>query len=100
MNSAGKNKSSSSSKKNGKKGGFRPKTPEYTVAALLLSGKLRVDSVQLYRNATMFVSLVGEYRTISSDANADKLLNFLNENGDLTINDIINAIKKKADSSS
>ncbi|EES71128.1 hypothetical protein POTG_04287 [Paenibacillus sp. oral taxon 786 str. D14] len=48
----------------------------------------------------MFVSLVGEYKTISSDANADKLLNFLNENGDLTINDIINAMKKKADSSS
>ncbi|AIQ70727.1 hypothetical protein [Paenibacillus graminis] len=96
----------------GKKTGARKKTPnsntqipkglEYTVAALLLTGKLRVDSVQMYRDASLFISLVGKYKSLSdlsSSSNVDKLVSFLDDNSDLTLNEIMTALKKKADSS-
>lgn len=79
---------------------FRPKAPELTVVALLLSGKLRLDSVQLYRGASVVVSLVGEYKTLSKFTNADKLLSFLDENGDMTLNDMIDALKQRTGNSS
>ncbi|MDT3426451.1 hypothetical protein J2Z22_001977 [Paenibacillus forsythiae] len=70
---------------------------ELTVAALLLTGKLKVDSVQLYTDASLFVSLVGRYKKLSdlSDSNVEKLLNFMNDNGSLTLNDLMEALKKK-----
>ncbi|WP_340025452.1 hypothetical protein MHI24_09855 [Paenibacillus sp. FSL K6-1096] len=78
-----------------------PKGLEYTVAALLLTGKLKVDSIQMYTDASMFVSLVGKYKTLGDPANnnVDKLVSFLNDNSSLTLNEIMAALKKKADSS-
>ncbi|MNO29395.1 hypothetical protein D3C76_193070 [compost metagenome] len=79
-----------------------PKGLEYTVAALLLSGKLRVDSVQMYRDASLFVSLVGKYKSLSdlsSNSNVDKLVSFLDDNSSLTLNEIMTALKQKADNS-
>ncbi|TKI54080.1 hypothetical protein E8L90_00655 [Brevibacillus antibioticus] len=70
---------------------------EILVAVLLLTGKLRVDSVQLFRQATMIVGLTGEYITLGdlNNKNVDNMLNFLNDNGSMTVDDIISALKKK-----
>ncbi|WP_312117222.1 hypothetical protein [Brevibacillus reuszeri] len=73
------------------------KNLEHIVAILLLSGKLRVDSVQLFRQATMIVSLTGKYITLGdlTNKNVDNMLKFLNDNGNMTVDDIIKALKKK-----
>ncbi|KNB69335.1 hypothetical protein [Brevibacillus reuszeri] len=72
---------------------------EFLVAVLLLTGKLRVDAVQLFRQATMIVSLTGKYITLGDvgNENVDNMLKFLNENGNMTVDDIIHALKKKMD---
>lgn len=76
-----------------------PKGLEFAVAALLLTGKLKVDSIQMYTDASMFVSLVGKYKTLSelSSDNVDKLVSFLDDNSSLTLNEIMTALKKKAE---
>lgn len=53
-----------------------PKGLEFTVAALLLTGKPKVDSIQMYTDASMFVRLVGKYKTLSdlSNNNVYKLI--------------------------
>ncbi|OKP88546.1 hypothetical protein A3844_07565 [Paenibacillus helianthi] len=81
-----------------------PKGLEYTVAVLLLTGKLRVDSIQMYTDASLFVSLTGKYKSLgdlsSGNANnVDKLLSFLDDNSSLTLNEIMTALKKKTDNS-
>lgn len=98
----GKGKNTGARKKTANSKSQIPKGLEYTVAALLLTGKLRVDSVQMYRDASLFVSLVGKYKSLSdlnSNSNVDKLVSFLDENSNLTLNEIMTALKKKADSS-
>lgn len=47
----------------------------------------------------MFVSLVGKYKTLSelSSDNVDKLVSFLDDNSSLTLNEIMAALKKKAE---
>ncbi|WP_018882984.1 hypothetical protein [Paenibacillus massiliensis] len=69
---------------------------EYTVAALLLTGKLRTDSVQIYKDGSVFVSLVGKYKSLSdsNNGNVDKLVNFITQNSDVTINDLMEAVKQ------
>lgn len=76
---------------------------ELIVASLLLTGKLRVDSVQLFRQATMIVGLTGKYITLddlnnNSNNNVDSMVNFLNENGNVTVDEIFQALKKKMNS--
>ncbi|GED31443.1 hypothetical protein BCE02nite_25840 [Brevibacillus centrosporus] len=73
------------------------------MASLLLTGKLRVDSVQLFRQATMIVGLTGKYITLddlnnNSNNNVDSMVNFLNENGNVTVDEIFQALKKKMNS--
>ncbi|AHV97294.1 hypothetical protein [Paenibacillus sabinae] len=74
---------------------------ELAVAALLLTGKLKVDSVQLFTDASLVISLVGKYKKLSdiSDSNVEKLVNFMNDNGGLTLNDLMEALKKKTGNS-
>ncbi|BCG60204.1 hypothetical protein [Paenibacillus sp. URB8-2] len=93
----GKRKNSSSKKQTKASGLQGCKGLELTVAALLLTGKLKVDSVQLYTDASLVISLVGKYKTLSdlSDSNVDKLVSFMNDNGGLTLNDLMEALKKK-----
>lgn len=70
---------------------------EYTVAALLLTGKLKVDSVEIFREASFVVTLVGKYNTKDlNQTNVQQMVQFLDDHGDLTFNDFINALKKKA----
>ncbi|GIP52030.1 hypothetical protein [Paenibacillus vini] len=71
---------------------------ELVVAALLLTGRLKVDSIQLYTDSSLFVSLVGKFKTLNNDT-VDKLVNFMNENGDITLNDFMEALKKKTGNS-
>lgn len=71
---------------------------ELVVAALLLTGRLKMDSVQLYTDSSLFVSLVGKFKTLNNDT-VDKLVNFMNENGNITLNDFMEALKKKTGNS-
>lgn len=68
-----------------------PKGLEFAVAALLLTGKLKVDSIQMFTDASLVVSLVGKYKTLSnlSQSNVDKLVSFLDDNSSLTLNEIM-----------
>ena len=72
---------------------------ELLVAALLVTGKLRVDSVQLFRQATMIVSLTGKYNTLANQTNVDNLIKFLNDNGNMTLDEMLQALKKKMEQS-
>jgi len=64
-------------------------------ASLLLLGKLKVESVQLFRNSpTITVTLLGQYRSTSDDK-ANKMANFLEQNGDMTIDDVFAALNKR-----
>jgi hypothetical protein len=76
-----------------------PKGLEFAVAALLLTGKLKVDSIQMFTDASLLVSLVGKYKSLNplSESNVDKLVSFLDDNSSLTLNEIMTALKKKAD---
>jgi len=70
---------------------------EFVAAALLLTGKLRVDSVEAFRRSpTINVTLVGKY-TAKSKNKSNPLSDFLDQNGDLTIDDIFDAFKNKLD---
>jgi hypothetical protein len=75
-----------------------PNRIELAVAALLLTGKLKVDSVELFREASLIISLIGKYDTLTQpdSTSVDKLMNFLDQNGNTTMNDILNALRKKS----
>ena len=68
---------------------------EIVAASLILLGKLKVDSVQLYRNQPIIaVSLLGEFRTLK-ESKVNEMTDFLEKNGDMTLDEIIDGIKKK-----
>lgn len=70
---------------------------EFIVAALLVTGKLRVDAVQIFREATLIVSLVGQYNTLkkmdnTNNANMNNLIDFINNNANLTVAELVQAM--------
>lgn len=68
---------------------------EIIAASLLLLGKLKVESVQLYRNSpTLSVTLIGEYKSINKDK-TNKMEDFLNQNGDITLDEVLDALTKR-----
>ncbi|PQP85235.1 hypothetical protein C0Q44_12325 [Paenibacillus sp. PCH8] len=82
-------------------GNLKGRNLELIVAALLVSGKLRVDAVTLFREATLVVELVGQYKTLQkiTPSNQDKLVQFLDEMGDdMTLNDVIGAFQQRINS--
>lgn len=81
-------------------GNLKGKNLEIIVAALLVSGKLRVDNVTLFREATLVVGLTGKYKTLQNitPTNTDKLVEFLNQNGDMTLDDVMKAFQQKMNS--
>ncbi|OAB44191.1 hypothetical protein [Paenibacillus glacialis] len=90
------NKSSKNSKKNESiLDSLQGNNIEIIVAALLVTGKLRVDAVQLFRQATMIVSLVGQYNTLKKmdNSNVNNLIDFINNNGNLTLDELIQGIR-------
>lgn len=99
MRPPAKGKKISTKKKPANPKAQKPKGLEFAVAALLLTGKLKVDSVQMFTDASLLVSLVGKYKSLDnlSQSNVDKLVSFLDDNSSLTLNEIMSALKKKAD---
>ncbi|SDH81756.1 hypothetical protein SAMN05192534_11244 [Alteribacillus persepolensis] len=93
--------------KNNKDRNSQSSLPPYTVndllngsnldviaAVLLLTGRLKVESVQVYRGYPIIqVTLLGEYKRVSPKEKADKMADFLKENDDITIDDVMEAIK-------
>jgi hypothetical protein len=70
---------------------------EFVAAALLLTGKLQVDSVELFRGSPVInVNLIGKY-TNQNNNKSNPLSDFLDQNGDMTIDDIFDAFKNKVD---
>jgi len=96
---ASSDKKKQSSKDSSLFGTFKEKNLDIVVAALLLTGRLRVDSIQLFRDASMIVGLVGKYKTISglNTSNVEKMVDFLNKNGSMTLDEVIEAIGQKAE---
>lgn len=67
-------------------------------ASLLLLGKLKVESVQLYRNSpSLSVTLIGEYKSMNKDK-TNKMEDFLNQNGDITLDEVLDALTKRMNS--
>lgn len=74
---------------------LKGKDLEIVAASLLLLGKLKVDSVELYRNKPVIaVSLLGEFKKINGQK-VNEMADFLERNGDLTIDEIFEGIKKR-----
>lgn len=73
---------------------MQSKKPELAIVALLLSGKLKFDSVSLFREASLIVSLVGAFNKMDTDR-VNQMADFLDENGDMTIDEIFKAFKRK-----
>ncbi|MNW69073.1 hypothetical protein D3C74_479970 [compost metagenome] len=60
-----------------------------------------MDAVTLFREATLVVELVGQYKTLQkvTPSNQDKLVQFLDEiGGDMTLNDVIRAFQQRINS--
>lgn len=74
---------------------LKGKDLDIIAASLLLIGKLKVDSVELYRNTpNISVSLIGKFRSAEDDK-ANNMADFLEQNGDMTIDDIFDALSKR-----
>jgi uncharacterized protein (DUF1501 family) len=72
------------------------KNLEVVTAALLISGQLKVDSIELDRKGQVIVSLFGKFKTKDNEnERTDKLATFLSENGDMTLDEIFTAFKKR-----
>lgn len=71
---------------------FQDKKLDIVAAALLLTGKLKVDSVEMFRGSpTVNVTLVGKYKT-KDNKRVNNMVDFMDENGDITLNEVIEAM--------
>ena len=74
---------------------LKGKDLEIIAASLLLLGKLKVNSVSLFRDTPeISVELVGKYRTIKEEKK-NSLTEFLNQNGDITMDEVFEALSKR-----
>lgn len=74
---------------------FKGKHLDIVAAALLLTGKLKVDSVELFRGSpVVVVTLLGKYCT-KENKKANALSDFLEENGNMTLDDVFEAFQKR-----
>jgi len=76
---------------------LRGKQLEIVTAALLITGKLKVDVISVFRDSPVIsVNLLGQFRRKPQENDkSNALAQFLEENGDMTIDDIIDAIQKR-----
>ena len=73
---------------------LKGKDLEIIAASPFIIAKLKVDSVLLYRNSpTVTVTLIGSFQNDSKNSN--KMADFLNDNGDITIDEIFDGIQKR-----
>ncbi len=74
---------------------LKGKDLEIVAASLLLLGKLKVDSVQLFRDKPVIsVTLLGEFKSFD-DKKVNEMASFLEENGDMTLDELFEGIKKR-----
>jgi hypothetical protein len=74
---------------------LKGKDLEIVAASLLLLGKLKVDSVQLYRDKPVIsVTVLGEFKSFK-DKKVNEMADFLEENGDMTLDELFEGIKKR-----
>lgn len=74
---------------------LKGKDLDIIAASLLLLGKLKVESVQLYRDSpTISVTLIGQYQSVKDDK-SENMANFLDENGDMTLDEVFEALSKR-----
>ena len=74
---------------------LKGKDLEIVAASLLLLGKLKVDSVQLFRDKPVIsVTLLGEFKSLN-DNKVNEMADFLKENGDLTLDEVFEGIKRR-----
>ena len=74
---------------------LKGKDLEIVAASLLLLGKLKVDSVQLFRDKPVIsVTLLGEFKNLN-DRKVNEMTDFLEGNGDLTLDELFEGIKRR-----
>lgn len=74
---------------------LKGKDLDIIAASLLLLGKLKVESVQLFRNSpTISVTLIGKYKNLKDDK-SENMSDFLDENGDMTLDEVFEALSKR-----
>jgi len=74
---------------------LKGKDLEIVAASLLLLGKMKVDSVQLFRDRPVIsVTLLGEFKSLN-DKKVNEMTDFLEKNGDLTLDELFEGIKRR-----
>jgi hypothetical protein len=74
---------------------LKGKDLDIIAASLLLLGKLKVESVELFRNSpTIGVTLIGKYKNLKDDR-SENMSDFLDENGDMTLDEVYEALSKR-----
>ncbi|HBI04939.1 MAG TPA: hypothetical protein DDY49_13025 [Paenibacillaceae bacterium] len=71
---------------------MKSKKLEFITAALLLSGELIVDSVELDRRGGVTVTLLGAFKT-KDNKKVQDLTSFLENNKDMTLDEVFTAFK-------
>lgn len=74
---------------------LKGKDLEIVAASLLLLGKLKVESVQLFREQPVIsVTLLGEFKNLN-DKKVNEMADFLKKNGDMTLDEVFEGITKR-----
>lgn len=68
---------------------------EFVTALLLLFGKLTVDTIELGRKGGIAVTLIGEFPKGKENSKVNQLASFLKQNGDMTMDEVFSALKKR-----
>jgi len=72
---------------------IKSKKLEFITAALLLSGELIVDSVELDRRGGVVVTLLGAFKQKDNNKKINDLTSFLENNKDISLDDVFTALK-------
>lgn len=67
-------------------------TLDYVVAALLLTGKLTVDSLTLFKEATVVIGLTGRFLTKDDYKKLNDIVQNINDNQEVEIGEILKSI--------
>ncbi|MCF6093327.1 hypothetical protein L1765_04865 [Microaerobacter geothermalis] len=73
---------------------LRNKNLEIVAAALLISGELKVDNITLSREGEVTLELIGKFKKVDNKQ-VMELYNFLKKNGDMTMDDVFEAFKRR-----
>lgn len=76
---------------------FKGKDLEIIAASLLLVGKLKVESVQLFRGQPIVgVTLLGQFKSVENDnEKGNAMAEFLEHNGDITLDEVFEGLRRQ-----